>query len=81
MGFGRLKGRVGWTGLDPLPPVTTGSLQVAQFIPNQKPFVVDFNVTIADSHDLKDRPLVAVVREAKAVTQIMNLLSLAWSTA
>ncbi len=69
------------TEKDPLPPVTTGSLQVAQFIPNQKPFVVDFNVTIADSHDLKDRPLVAVVREARAVTQIMNLLSLTWSTA
>lgn len=43
--------------------------------------MVDFNVTIADSHDLKDRPLVAVVGEAKAVTQIMNLLSLTWSTA
>ena len=38
--------------------------------------MADFNVPIADSHDLKDRPLVAVDREAKAVTQIMNSHSL-----
>jgi len=31
---------------DPLPPVTTGSLRVAQFIAHQKFFVADFNVTL-----------------------------------
>jgi hypothetical protein len=29
---------------DPLPPVTTVSLRVAQSIARQKPFVADFNV-------------------------------------
>ncbi|GEM_PF-2725289 len=31
----------------PLPPFTTVSLQVAQFIARNKPFVADFNVTKA----------------------------------
>ena len=34
----------------------------------------------ADSHDLKDQPFAAEVREAKAVTQITDSLSLTWPT-
>jgi len=34
--------------LDPLPPVTTVSLRVSQFIALYKPFVADFNVPAKD---------------------------------
>jgi hypothetical protein len=52
-------------GSDSKEPHTTGSLRVAQLIARQAPLFVDFFLPIADSHDLKDQPLVVVVREAK----------------
>ena len=36
---------------DPLEPVTTVSLPVAQFIARQKPFVADLNVPLAACRD------------------------------
>jgi hypothetical protein len=36
------------SALEPLAPVTTGSLPVAQFNSSQKPLVTDFNVPISD---------------------------------
>lgn len=36
------------SGKDPLPPVTTGSLRVAQFAARQKPFLMDFFVPKAE---------------------------------
>jgi hypothetical protein len=44
----------------------------------QPTFMAVANVPIADSHDLEDRSLVAVVRNAKAVTQITVSRSLTW---
>ena len=40
-------------GLDPLPPVTTVSLLVAQFIASQRPFMEFDNVPIADDDFLE----------------------------
>jgi hypothetical protein len=44
----------------------------------QRSFLTFGTVPIADSHDLEDRSLVAVVRNAKAVTQITVSRSLTW---
>ena len=44
----------------------------------QTPVVTSNNVPKADSHDLEDRPFVAVVRKAKAVAQITGSFSLPW---
>jgi hypothetical protein len=57
------------------------SYMEVQFNANQAPLVKFGIVPIADSHDLKDRLLVAVFGEAKAATQIANLHSLTLSTA
>ena len=57
---------------------TTVGLPAAQFIARHKPFVADFNVPIADSHDLEDRPFAGAVPEVKAVAQITGSFSLIW---
>jgi hypothetical protein len=41
LGVGRLKGRVGWTGLDPLPPAMTVSFLEIQFSTNKKHFLTN----------------------------------------
>jgi hypothetical protein len=66
------------TASDPKRVLTTGSFRVLKFNPSQKPLVAFGIVPIADSHDLEDRSLVAVVRNAKAVTKITVSLSLTW---
>jgi len=49
-----------------LPPATTGSFPAVQFNASQKPFVADFSVPIADSHDFEDLTFMVTCWKAKA---------------
>jgi hypothetical protein len=62
---------------DPKRVLTMVCFPAHQFNTAKKQFMATRKVPIADRHDLEDRSLVVVVRNARAVTQITASFSLA----